>query len=218
MKWMEKKYIITLMIIGFVLPNYAQTTVNDFQGRTSAEIVFKPIKKLSINFSPEIRFDEDFSIDNYHLQLEAEYKLSKVFKAGARYRLVINPREVKDTEYSSRYGLFLKFKKKFNDFSPFLRLSYTNDADEDFETERSNYLRYKAGVKYDIPKCKITPSIGLEAFQELSGDGLYKMRYFAGADYKINKRNSIGLDYKFDYYRTAYYNKHIVSLTYKFKF
>ena len=49
MKWMEKKYIITLMIIGFVLPNYAQTIVNEFQGRTSAEIVFNPIKKLSLN-------------------------------------------------------------------------------------------------------------------------------------------------------------------------
>ncbi|NPD83936.1 DUF2490 domain-containing protein [Lentimicrobium sp. L6] len=215
---MEKKYIIILIILGIVSVNYAQTTINEFQGRTSAEIIFKPIKKLSLSFSPELRFDEDFSIDNYHFQLQADYKFSKVFKAGVRYRFVVNPRDVKDTEYASRYGVFLKFKKEFNDFSPFLRLSYTNDADEDFKTERSNYLRYKIGVQYDIPKCKITPAIGLEAFQELSGDGLYKMRYFAGADYKINKKNSIGLDYKFDYYRTSYYNKHIVNLTYKFKF
>ena len=161
MKWMEKKYIITLIILAFVLANYAQTTVNEFQGRTSAEIVFKPIKKLSLNFSPELRFDEDFSIDNYHFQLQADYKFSKVFKAGVRYRFVVNPKDVKETEYASRYGLFLKFKKKFNDFTPYVRLSYTNDADEDIETERSNYIRYKAGMKYNIPKCKINPFIGL---------------------------------------------------------
>ena len=218
MKWMEKKYIITLIILAFVLANYAQTTVNEFQGRTSAEIVFKPIKKLSLNFSPELRFDEDFSIDNYHFQLQADYKFSKVFKAGVRYRFVVNPKDVKETEYASRYGLFLKFKKKFNDFTPYVRLSYTNDADEDIETERSNYIRYKAGMKYNIPKCKINPFIGLEAFQQLSGDGLYKMRYFAGAEYKLFKNNYIQAQYKFDYYRTSYTNKHIVSLTYKFKF
>lgn len=218
MKWMEKKNIITLIILGFVLANYAQTTVNEFQGRTSAEIIFKPIKKLSLNFSPEFRFDEDFSIDNYHFQLQADYKFSKLFKAGVRYRFVVNPKDVKDTEYASRYGLFLKFKKKFNDFTPYVRLSYTNDADEDIETERSNYMRYKAGMKYNIPKCKINPFIGLEAFQQLSGDGLYKMRYFAGAEYKLFKNNYIQAQYKFDYYRTSYTNKHIVSLTYKFKF
>ncbi len=218
MLWKNNKYIITFIILGFALSNYGQTVVNDFQGRTSAEIIFKPVKKLSINFSPELRFDENFEIDNYHLQLQADYKLSKAFKAGIRYRFIINPRDVKDTEHLSRYGLFIRLKQKYGDFSPYVRLSYTNDADEDESTERSSFLRYKAGLKYDIPKCKITPSIGLEAFQELSGDGLYKMRYFAGAEYKLFKNNYIQALYKFDYYRTSYTNKHIVSLTYKFKF
>lgn len=209
-------WIIILSFAGFV--SQGQEVVNELQLRSSVEMDYKVFKGFHLSFSPEVRFDKNMSLENYHFQLEADYKLNKIWSIGARYRFVVNPRDAKETEYLSRYGLNLKIKKEFRRFNTGFRLSYTNDADEDYSEDRSHYLRYKASVKYNIKKCKLTPKMGLEAFQELSGDGFYKMRYIAGADYKLFKKNYLGVTYKFDYYRTAYLNKHIIELNYKIKF
>lgn len=215
---LKKKNILGAILLFASMLSFAQEVVNEFQLRNSVEIEYEAFKDFTLSFSPELRLGQDFSIDNYHFQLEADYKLSKIFSLGARYRFVVNPRENNDTEYQSLYGVNLKLKKKFNRFKTAVRFSYTNDADEDYNEGRSNFLRYKATAKYNIKSCKLEPMIGLEAFQQLQGEGLYKMRYLAGLGYKFNKKNQLGLTYKFDYYRIAYVNKHIVELTYKFKF
>ena len=79
-------------------------------------------------------------------------------------------------------------------------------------------MRYKASLDYNIPNSKITPFVAVEAFQKLSDADLYKMRYAAGFDYKLFKKNYIGVDYKFDYYQNEYKNRHILSVGYKIKF
>jgi isopentenyldiphosphate isomerase len=217
---MRKNKSIKLVII-FILSSVilqAQDVVNDFQYRTSFNAQFKPIKKLKIYISPELRFDEDFSLDKYYLEAGAAYKLSSAFSVGANYRFIINPREEKETEYYSRYNLFATLKQKFGDFTPAIRLSYSNFADADEDNELSNYLRYKASLEYNIPKNKITPVVGIEAFHHLSDKEISKVRYTAGADYKLFKNNYIGFRYKLDYYRTSYKNKHIFGLEYKIKF
>jgi hypothetical protein len=135
---------------------------------------------------------------------------------GATYRFGINPRENKDTEYANRYSFSATAKKDFNRFESAFRLRYTNDADD--ETSSEHFMRYKASLDYDIRKSKITPSVAVEAFQQLQDGGLYKMRYTAGMDYKLFKKNYLGLDYKFDYYQNEYKNRHIISVGYKIKF
>ena len=51
----------------------AQKTKNDFQSRTNLELSFKPLKKLRLNLSPEFRFDDNYSLDKYLIESEAEY-------------------------------------------------------------------------------------------------------------------------------------------------
>ena len=208
-------FILTILLI--VSRNtFAQDVENEFQTRTKLDLSFKPFKKFKLNFSPEFRFDEDFSLDKYHFEAEAEYKLLKFLEFGATYRFVVNPRDTKDTEYFNRYAFSTTAKKEFGRFEPAFRLRYSNYADDDVSDK--NFMRYKVSLKYDIPDCKITPFVAAELFQNIDGGDMYKMRYSTGIDYKLFKKNYLGVSYKFDYYNTEYLNRHIISLGYKIKF
>lgn len=207
---------LSLLILLFASPAIAQEVDNEMQMRTELDLSYKPIKKLKLTFMPQLRFDEDFSLDKYLFETGVEYKPIKFLELGATYRFVVNPRDTKDTEYFNRYGFSATAKKEFGRFEPAFRLRYSNYADDDVSDK--SFIRYKASLKYDIPNCKITPFVAAELFQQTDGGDLYKMRYSTGVDYKLLKKNYIGVSYKFDYYNTDYLNKHIISLGYKFKF
>ncbi len=191
-------------------------TENTFETRTELGLSYKLSKKIKLSFAPEFRFDEDCALDKYLFEAGAEYKAAKFLDLEATYRYVINPRDTKDTEYFGRYSFSAIANKKFNRFETAFRLRYSNDNDD--ESSDEEFFRYKASVEYNIPKCKLTPFIAVEAFQQLGDDsGLYKMRYATGFDYKLFKNNYIGASYKFDYYKTEYLNKHILGIRYKIK-
>lgn len=189
---------------------------NEVQTRTELELSLKASDKIKLTFMPQLRFDEDLSLSKYLFEIGAEYEALDFLELGTSYRFIVNPRDTKSTEYFNRYSFSATAKKTYGDFEPAIRLRYSNYADDDVDDE--TFMRYKASVKYDIPKCKITPSLGTELFQQLNGDGLYKVRYSAGFDYKLAKKNRINFSYKFDYYETEYINKHIFTLGYKLKF
>lgn len=218
-----KKLLInipTLFILCVLITSFsasAQEVENDFQSRVNFDLQLKPLKKLKINISPEIRFDESFSVAKYLLETELSYKLIKHFYVGGNYRFIVNPREGKDTELSQRFGLSATYKNKINDFSPVFRLKYTNYSDDIYDSQKDNFLRYKLSLKYDIPKNKITPSIAAELYHQIDDNQLYKIRYKAELDYKLFKHNFISVYYKFDYYLQAYKNKNIIGFSYKLK-
>lgn len=219
MKYKNKRiYNFTFIILLLLAStkNQAQEIENNFQTRTSAELSFEPLKKLKLNLIPELRFDENFALDKYLFEGEAVYKPVKFLSLGAIYRFGGNLRDNKDTEYFNRFAFSAKAKKEFKRFEPAFRLRYTNDADDEVNNEQ--FLRYKASLNYNIRKSKITPFVGVEAFQKLSDAELYKMRYTAGVDYKLFKKNYLGVSYKFDYYQKEYKNRHILSVGYKIKF
>lgn len=217
---MKTKYkiIALVFLLAIIFPGLlkAQEIENEFQTRTELDLVHKPLKKLKLNFTPEVRFDEDFSIDGYIFEAGAEYKLLKFLELGATYRFEVNPRKTKETEYFNRFAFSATLKEEFGDFEPAFRLRYSNYADDDITDQ--DFLRYKMSVKYDIPKCKLTPFVAAEAFQSLNEGSLHKMRYSTGADYKLFKNNYLGASYKLDYYKNEYKNRHIFSIGYKIKF
>lgn len=207
--------LLVLLISGIVIQVSAQEIENDFQTRTSVKLSYKPIKQIKINFTPELRFNDNLQFDQYLFEGEVIYSPLNLIDAGASYRFKGNKTGSGDYENQNKYALFVKAEKRIKRFTPSLKMSYTNSADDDIN---SHFLRYKASVDYNIRKSKITPKISVEAFHDLSGNELYKMRYSAGLNYKLFKNNSIGIDYKLDYYMQEYRNKHIVSIGYKFKF
>lgn len=209
--------LVILIITSLYTQLSAQEVVNENQYRTAIGIKYKINKSWKLDFAPEFRFDETLSLDKFLIDGKLKYKPFKLISFGATYRFEVNYREVKETQYLNRFGLSTTLKKKVGRFEPSFRLKWSNYADDEITDE--NFLRYKFYTKYDIPKSKITPNIGLELFHQLSNSPkLYKVRYFIGLDYKISKKNYIGLNYKLDYYKYEYLNKHIFSLQYIYKF
>lgn len=209
-------FLSALLMFGLIKTTHAQAVENQYESRTALELSYKPIKNLKLSLIPEFRFDENFSLDKYLFEGEAEYKLWKFLEIGATYRFVVNPRDTKDTEYFNRYGFHTSAKKELGRFEPALRVKYSNYADDEITDKK--FMRYKAEVEYDIKNFKLTPFVAAEAFQQLDDGGFYKMRYTAGFDYKLFKKNYLGARYKLDYYLKEYKNRHIFCVEYKIKF
>ena len=214
------KTTIIILLITLVCNTDAvtQEVENEYQIRTSASFSYKPAKRLKVILSPEIRYDENIKIGRYLVEGKLTYKPVKNLFLTGNYRFIINPRDENPTEYFHRFGAGFIYKRKFGDFRPGIKLTYTNDSDdEDGDNENDNFIRYKAWVDYNIPKCKLTPEVGIELFQQIGSSGIYKVRYKAGFEYKLLKDNYIGVNYKLDYYMKEYTNKHIFSIGYKLK-
>lgn len=215
----KNTHYLILFLLLFASSAKAQDTEtddveNDFESRTFISLTTKVAKNLKLSLSPELRFDEDFSLDKYLLEGKASYKCFDNLSLGLGYRFYANKRDTKSTEYNNRFLLSVKYKKSINRFDPSFKLSYTNDSDEDSD---ANLLRYKGELGYNIRKCKITPWIGAEAFHSIDDGDFSKMRYILGMDYKISKKKSIEVSYKFDYFMNELKNKHIVSIGYNIK-
>ncbi len=211
-----------MMLLGFILGSQlhsvAQTETdvdNEFQLRTRFDASYKFNKKLKLEFTPEVRWDEGLNVDRYQIETGLSYRPIKYFWLGASYRFIVNPRENKETEYLNRYSLHATFKKSYERWTPSFRLMYTDFTEE---VQDGNFLRYKGRLNYNIKDFALTPHIAVEGFQELSSGEFYKMRYTLGAKYKLFKNNHIQLDYKLDYFLKEFQNKHIVALSYKLKF
>lgn len=206
--------VLMLALFSFSSTN-AQEVDNDFQARSEIKLSFKPFEKIQFNLTPMLRFNDNFDFDQYIIEGELVYKAFKDISFGGAYRFIGNQNKYDIFENSSRYAFFAEAEKKINSFKPSIKLSYTDYADDDSEGQ---FLRYKAGLSYNIPNCKITPEIDVEAFHDLSNSNFNKIRYSVGLNYKLFKNNSIGLDYKLDYYLQEARNKHIINLGYKIKF
>lgn len=216
MNILDKSIIISLVLLVSITSINAEELENDYQYRTSFKASFKPIKKLKISLKPEMRFDEYFATDEFIFDTELSYKLWEHLQLSGNYRFIANARETKATEYLNRYALGATVKNTINRFTPSIGLRFSDYADD--EVTDKMFLRYKAAIKYDISNVKLTPLVAVEAFHELGESKLFKLRYTAGADYKILKNNYVGFKYKFDYYKQEYRNRHIFSLGYKIKF
>ncbi|WP_430817498.1 DUF2490 domain-containing protein [Carboxylicivirga sp. RSCT41] len=211
-----KSYIIFILLIAVIaFDAEAQDIENTSQTRTEFKLSYKLADKWKLQAIPELRFDEAFSIDKCILELRTVYNPFKRLSLGASYRFIANERSTKDTEYLQRYAFDMRYEYKLKRWKPAVRLRYTNYSEDD---ENGEFLRAKAGLEYNIRKCKFTPFAGAELFRDMNNNELFKVRYSLGTDYKINKTNSISMGYKLDYYMQRYENKHIMYLGYKFKF
>lgn len=89
------------------------------------------------------------------------------------------------------------------------------------ESRNRNYLRSRLKLEYDIKNMPLTPSVSYEMTNNLAGAlGIVKHRINAGADWKVNKKNSVSLYYEHENSTDDDINValHVVSIGYKIKF
>ncbi len=211
---------VFLLLIAVSFSSFAEGVKGDPENeakvRIGADFKFDLVKALDLTISPEMRFADGLSVDKYLFDAGLVYKTFGCVYWGATYRYVIDRQEYYSSENYGRYAFDVTYKDKFDRFTPSFRLRYNNYADEDVSEEE--FLRYRAKLSYNIPRSKITPSVAIEAFHELDDNVLYKMRYSAGFDFKVDKSTSLSLDYKFDFFCVKYKNVHVISAGYKYKF
>ncbi len=126
------------------------------------------------------------------------------FSLRERWQYTYRP-EVKDQKYKFEYD------------SDDVLSNYTLQS---VKGKGKHVLRSRLAIGYDIPHWKLDPFVNVEMFNDR--DGIQKMRYQAGIDYKIQKKHVFQLTYRFqnvnsndDDYEV---NSHLIGLSYKYKF
>jgi long-subunit fatty acid transport protein len=109
-------------------------------------------------------------------------------------------------------------------YRPEKTISERYDYDqEDYDGESKTYsgkghnvLRSRLQVAYSIPKTGLEPYANVELYNSW---GIDKVRYTAGMDWDITKHHQVGLYYRYqDESDDEDDNRHILGLSYKFKF
>ena len=112
-----RKHMIRISIVNLFIVLFLTTMVsaqeNSWSTWTGLELSKSINKKLEVSLSPEIRFSDQFKLDEYFIEASLQYKLLKFLEIGGNYRFLVNERETKSTEYFHRFALDAKGKYKY---------------------------------------------------------------------------------------------------------
>jgi Protein of unknown function (DUF2490) len=161
---------------------------------------YKGLKKVDFELSPELRWDEDVTrLRSRQIDFKGRYNMKKDFFAGLSVRVGSIQR---NSGWQPRQRIQLNGGKKWKpgDF----RIGYTSKIQFSFasktrarDADFNSNFRNKLSVSYNGIK-KFTLGFSFELFHGLS-DGefleLQDWRFVSEGEYKINKRNFVGLGY-----------------------
>ncbi|MCK3685869.1 DUF2490 domain-containing protein [Maribellus sp. YY47] len=173
--------------------------------------------KLEISLAPELRFDEDFKLDEYFFEPGVAYAFNDYFALGGSYRLGNNQNKKGEDRWYGRFAFDAKTAYKWNNLQAKLRLRYTN-SDDFTENEKTNYFRAKFDLEYAIKKLDLEPYVAYELYRDLDAGEYSKARWESGLQYKINKHHRVGAYFRLnDYLHSDKASVKIIGLSYKLK-
>lgn len=214
---------------------------------TSAEMKMKVTKGLNAFVEGEFRTHDGMeSVERWSGTVGLDYKISKYLKATAGYTYIHQQTETETTKKSNiippywqpkhRASFALTGNYDWNRFSFSLRERYqytyrteqsvpkfdsdgvTPKNDELIEAKHKHVLRSRLEVEYNIPKCKFTPYVSCEVYNVLNGFDTEKTRWTAGTSYKLNKKHSLDVYYRYiDESDGDEDGGHVIGIGYKFK-
>lgn len=186
--------------VDYKIAEWKAENGNKFQLKTNAGYSFIVSHSLAETSIKDI-IDAENNIYEYNVDaaywttrnrvyatLSGEYKVGR-FEISLRERLQYthtNSATIDETKYRWEYTDIIAGTGEL-----------VPETEREFKDAKHNLsLRSRLSVKYDIPNSKITPFISAELYTKLNEwKGYDKMRYRAGASYKINKKNSVSLYY-----------------------
>jgi len=162
-------------------------------------------KKFSLEFEEEIRLNQNISRLNYiHSSIGAGYRLNNALKFAFAYRFTGKYTFNDEFSYRHRLNLDASYRYSFSDFTLTYRTRILSEL-KNYNTDSNGKnpaweWRNRVVAKYSYKK--ISPYIGFEIFYQIKDirnpelDNTWpKHRTSLGADYKINKRNEIGVSF-----------------------
>jgi outer membrane autotransporter protein len=121
--------------------------------------------------------------------------------------------------YSNRFAIDASSKFDLDRFTPKLRVRFSNFTDFDSQTEdRTNYLRYRLGLGYNIKGIKLNPYLLAEFYQKTSTGLFSKGKYTAGLSYDFNKHHTLSAEYSYADKFSNLTKYHIFEIGYSVKF
>lgn len=206
---MKKKIYLLALFVFLIVSVKAQRTWFEF------EVSKKFTEKLEFSLAPEVRFKEEFELNQYFLEPGIEYEFSKYLSLGAKYRFGNNLKNNGDANWFGRYAFDIKTGYEWKRFETKLRLRYTNS--DDFDDEQLKYLRLRLKIDYSIKELNISPYAAYEIYRNLDSDEFSKARWETGLKYKINKHHKIGAYFRLNDYLGDEESVKIIGFSYELK-
>ena len=212
---MKRLFGIILLCFAPVLLVQAKTE----KFGTWIELTFtkKFLRDFEFSIIPEIRLQDDFTVDEYIFEGKLGYDPFKFLGFAAAYRHNTNVKKNED-EISHSAVFDVTGKTDFGRFSGSLRARFTNDTDGGDVPWESFYFRPRAKLAYNIKGMKIEPYINFEVFHSFREKEYYKGRFDIGVSRKFSKKHEIGLYYRLNDYFSDRNSIHILGINYGFKF
>lgn len=245
---MKKKSLIILFFCLSAFSGL-QAQSDDFGIWTSAEVKKKIFPGFDASVEGEFRTRDGVQdVDRWSIFAGASYRIFSFLKADAGYTYIYSHQEAETTKkgnyipsyWSPRHrvtaSLTGSYKWNRLEFSLRERYQYTYrvaqsvakyDGDdgsrkenEEVSSKSKNVLRSRLQVEWDIRKCKFTPYASCELYHSITdGWAIDKTRWTVGTAYKLNKKNSFDLFYRYqDHADDDETNGHVLGVGYKLKF
>lgn len=184
-------------------------------------------KKLTAELDLQGRFCHAKEMQEFLITPKIEYEPIKFFSVGTEYRVKLSHEKGEDSEWTGRFGAWMKAKWSPSILKLEARIKYCNytedaaDRDGNYSNEQYFRTKFLAGVK--IKSLKLTPYISYEWFYEFNRNLVDKDRLTVGVKKKLNKRNALTFEYmfeeRFNRGKTKKdINNHIFSLSYQYTF
>lgn len=159
-------------------------------------------KKFSAELDMQARFCHAKEAQEFLLTPKIEYSPIKFVAIGTEYRAKVSHEKGESSEWTGRFGAWMKAKWSPSILKLEARIKYCNytddvqDRDGNYASEKYFRTKFLAGVK--LKSIKLTPYISYEWFYEFNRSLVDKDRLTIGLKKKLNKRNALTFEYMFE--------------------
>ncbi|MDO6738130.1 DUF2490 domain-containing protein [Wenyingzhuangia sp. 2_MG-2023] len=202
-----KKILFLAMVLFVSTWSYGQETivVRDLETWSSLNLKYKINKKWAMALQGQLRLENNSSeVNQYFGQVDLEYSPFKHFELAGAIRYIKkndNTGNVQGYENHFRYQLDGTYKHKLNNFDFKYRVRYQSKNELSVDDVAKKYVRFKAGLDYNIKKWKLDPELSGELFRSVGSDSdkqLEGYRLTLGTSFKVHKSAKIGVFYRYD--------------------
>ena len=210
-----KRLVLTIFAVVFGVIT-AQAKTEKFG--TWIELEFRKdfLENFSFSLVPEIRFQDQFKVDEYMIQGKLSYDVFSFLSVAGTYRLGTEIKNKGNVSYS-RYALDAQASTDINRLELSLRGRFTNFSELD-EEESSKYLRPRVKLEYKTKGKRIRPFTSYELFHNITTEELQKSRFDVGFTRRIGDIHRVGLYYRLQDYFTGKASIHILGIEYRLRF
>lgn len=200
---------------------YAQH--DDFGTWTNVEVKKRILPRLDIAVEGDIRFRDDMeSLDRWAAIVSMSYQWLSFFSVGANYNFIRFNHTKRGWETGHRYNLYCTASAKWNQWTVSLRERYEQTYRDGVESSSGSpnpnkVMRSRLMVAYAIQYTGFKPFLSSEFFDTVNAHNSSvwdKVWYTAGAEYKLNKRHSLQMYYRYQKIKHGQRNTHILGTGY----